>query len=86
MSTSVLTTSLAQVRAVVHAAQVAVVCAGAVTWTGTAADAAEVRRCELLASVRACLDALDDAERLLAVARRAEQLCVAGRAPAGVRG
>ncbi|GIG41622.1 hypothetical protein [Cellulomonas phragmiteti] len=80
MSTTVISAALADVRAQVWAAQVAVVRAGAATWAGGAADAAEVRRADLLADLRRCLDALDAADRLVDVARRAEQQCVPGRA------
>ncbi|MCC2333682.1 hypothetical protein [Cellulomonas wangsupingiae] len=85
MSTTVIGPALADVRAAVWAAQVAVVRAGTVTWTGVAADAAEARRQDLLTDLRRCLDALDAADRLVLQARRAEQRCVPGRAlvPAG---
>jgi|GEM_PF-1401203 len=79
MSIQVIESVLAELRAHVWSAQVAVVRAGAVTWTGTAADAADVRRTDLLAALRRCLDALDAADRLAVVARRAEQQCVVGR-------
>lgn len=72
-----LDSALADARAQVWAAQVAVVRAGAVTWTGTAAEAAEVRRTDLLAGLRRCLDALDDLDRLALAVRRAEQQCAA---------
>ena len=86
MPASTTETSLAHVRAALHAAQLAVVRAGAVTWRGTAADAAESRRVALLAALRACLQDLDDVERLAVAARRAEQVCVAGRPSLGVDG
>lgn len=79
MTTTPIAAALADVRAQVWAAQVAVVRAGAATWAGRAADAADVRRLDLLADLRRCLDALDTADRLLVDTRRAEQLCVAGR-------
>ena len=81
MTTSAVGPSLAEVRAALHTALVTVVRAGAVTWTGTAADAAETRRLALLLALRTCLQGLDDVERLAAAARRAEQVCVAGRPP-----
>lgn len=74
-----LDTALADARAQVWAAQVAVVRAGAVTWTGAAADAAEVRRTDVLAGLRRCLDALDDLDRLALAVRHAGQQC--GAAP-----
>lgn len=80
MSTTAVSAALADVRAQVWAAQVAVVRAGAATWAGRAADAAEVRRAGLLADLRRCLDALDAADRHLVDVRRAEQRCVAGHA------
>jgi len=86
MSTSHIESALADLRAQVCSAQVAVVRAGAVTWTGTAADAADARRTDLLVVLRRCLDALDTADRLAVAARRAEQQCVAGRGPALVTG
>ncbi|ADG76287.1 hypothetical protein Cfla_3410 [Cellulomonas flavigena DSM 20109] len=79
MSTSVISAALADVRAQVWAAQVAVVRAGGATWAGRAADAAEGRRADLLGDLRRCLDALDAVDRLVVDARRAEQQCVAGR-------
>jgi hypothetical protein len=78
MST-VIAAALADVRAQVWAAQVAVVRAGAATWTGGAADAAAVHRQEVLTDLRRCLDALDAADRLAEVARRAEQQCLPPR-------
>lgn len=77
MTTTAVGAALADVPALVHAAQVATVRAGGVTWTGAAADAADDRRTALLASLRTCLDALDAADRVLADVRRAEQRCVA---------
>ncbi|SFJ61249.1 hypothetical protein [Cellulomonas sp. KH9] len=76
MSTTVIESALADVRAHLAAAQVVVVGASAVTWTGAAADAADGRRTALLAAVRTCRAALDDADRLLAAVRRAERQCV----------
>ncbi|UZN03142.1 hypothetical protein [Cellulomonas sp. S1-8] len=81
MSTQVIDAALADVRATVWSAQVAVARAGAVTWTGVAADAAHDRRADLLTALRRCLDALDAVDRLAVAARRAEQQCVAGRPP-----
>ncbi|MBO0898816.1 hypothetical protein J1G42_02420 [Cellulomonas sp. zg-ZUI222] len=75
MSTTVIESALADVRAHLTSAQVVVALTGAVTWTGTAADAAEARRTAVLTGVRACLAALDDVDRLLAAVRRAEQQC-----------
>lgn len=79
MSTTAVSAALADVRAQVWAAQVAVVRAGAATWAGRAADAAEVRREDLLAGLRRCLDALDALDRVVVDARRAEQRCVVAR-------
>lgn len=76
MSTTVISAALADVRAHVWEAQVAVVRAGAVTWAGGAADAAEARRDGLLRDLRRCLDALDAADRLVVAVRQAEQRCV----------
>lgn len=81
MSTAVIESVLADVRAQVWAAQATVARAGAVTWTGTAADAAEVRRTELLTALRRCADAVDALDGLVAAARRAEQQC---HAPSGL--
>lgn len=79
MTTTFIAAAVADVRAQVWAAQVAVVRAGAATWAGGAADAAEGRRQDLVVGLRRCLDALDAADRLVDAARRAEQRCVAPR-------
>lgn len=88
MPTAPVESALAEVRTQVWAAQAAVARAGAVTWTGRAADAADARRTALLADLRRCLDALDVLDAAAAAARRAEQVChapsplVAPRGPA----
>ncbi len=79
MSSSLVVAALTELRALLWSAQVAVVRAGAVTWTGAAAEAADARRTDLLRALRTCLDAVEHADRLAQAARRAEQLCVAGR-------
>lgn len=57
-------------------ARTAVVRSREVTWTGTAATAADRRRGDLLTALRRCDEALDAADRLVEVARRAEMRCV----------
>ncbi|WP_046529542.1 hypothetical protein [Cellulomonas sp. FA1] len=83
MSSSVIGSALADVRAQVASARAAVLRSRAVTWTGTAADAADRRRGDLLTALRRCDEALDAADGVLEVARRAETQCVPGR-PAGL--
>ncbi|KSW21258.1 hypothetical protein [Cellulomonas sp. B6] len=80
-SSSVIGSALTDVRAQVSSARAAVVRSREVTWTGTAAAAADRRRGDLLTALRRCDEALDAADRLVEVARRAEMQCVP---PAGL--
>lgn len=82
MSTTYIESALADVRAQVASAQVAAVRAGGAAWTGAAADAAEVRRLDLLVGLRRCVDALDAVDQLVADVRRAEQAAPTCRAAA----
>ncbi len=83
MSTTVIGSAIADVQEQLWCAQVAVARAGGVTWTGVAADAAEARRGDLLGTLRRCVQALEEAESLLAAVARAPQAGLAPGLPAG---
>ena len=82
MSTTVIGSALADVRAQVWSARAQVARAGGATWAGAAAEAAEVRRADLLDVLRRCEEALDAADLLLTAVRRAEQWSGRAAAPA----